>query len=322
MSEMDYKPTNPEIWKGRIDSDLDSKNHRWHQVVRCIPIGKTDDSEEFALLGFECDEGVSRNQGRIGAAGGPDYFRSSVGSLCWHGDNEGLIDVGNIKLGSEDLESAQELLGESVNQLLHHNKKLLVIGGGHETAFGHFLGVSEYLKKVDPDAKPGILNIDAHFDLRPYHSGSHSGSPFLQALEHSFSMGQDLEYFVHGINLQNNTKSLFETAEKWKVDFNTNQEVLKGDKSAKKKLRRFIDHRTHIYLTICLDVFDASIAPGVSAPAWHGIQLQHALDVIRLIKKSGKLISMDICELNPVYDVDYKTAKLAGMLAAELFQSV
>lgn len=322
MSEPTYIPPDPGNWLGRIDSKHDTNSYRWHQVVQCIPIDHISESEVYALLGFECDEGVARNHGRIGAKGGPNHFRSAVGSLCWHGTESGFADVGNIKPVSNDLEKAQEELGKSVKNLLDHQKKPLIIGGGHETAFGHFLGVSSFLKESIPDAKLGILNIDAHFDLRPYHDGAHSGSPFLQALEHAFTLELDLEYFVHGINPQNNTQSLFETAEKWGVGFNTNQEVIKGDKSAKKKLRRFVDSRTHIYLTICLDVFDTSIAPGVSAPAWHGIQLQHALDVIKLLKKSGKLVSMDICELNPVYDQENKTAKLTGMLVAELFQSI
>ncbi len=321
MSDSIYKATDQDKWKGRIDSDTDLKSFRWHQVVRCVPIQEIENSEESALIGFACDVGVERNKGRVGAVGGPDYFRSNIGNLCWQNDRNGFIDVGNISPKNNDLESAQEELGKYVNRLLDQQKKPVIIGGGHETAFGHFIGISSHLKASDPDASLGILNIDAHFDLRPYDNGAHSGSSFLQALEHSFTMGFDLEYFVHGINPHNNTKSLIETAEKWKVEFNTNQEVIKGDKSAKKKLRRFIDSRTHIYLTICLDVFDSSIAPGVSAPAWHGIQLQHALDVIKLVKKSGKLISADICELNPVYDQDEKTVKLAGMLVAELFQS-
>jgi len=54
-----------------------------------------------------------------------------------------------------------------------------VLGGGHETAYGHFLGYVGAKKKV------GTLNIDAHLDVRPCSDGlGHSGSPFRQALEH------------------------------------------------------------------------------------------------------------------------------------------
>jgi formiminoglutamase len=322
MNKSVYTQTQDSAWTGRVDSNTDPRVYRWHQVVNCTSLENLDDSSQFALLGFACDEGVSRNKGRIGSAGGPEYFRSSAGSLCWNIEEQGFLDVGTISPIKDKLEDAQIDLGRAVKSLLSHNKKPIIIGGGHETAFGHFFGISTFLKENEPEAKLGILNIDAHFDLRPYDQNASSGSPFLQALEHAFSAGLNLGYFVHGINPHNNTKSLFETADKWGVEFNTNQQVIKGDKSAKKKLQRFLDDRTHIYLTICLDVFDASIAPGVSAQAWHGIQIQHALDVIKLVKKSGKLISSDICELNPVYDQENKTAKLAGILVAELFQSI
>jgi len=322
MSDSIYTPTSAEMWSGRVDSEKDSLSYRWHQVVQCLNINELNQSEEFALLGFACDVGVARNKGRVGAAGGPDYLRSSIGSLCWQGEESRFLDVGTITPRNNDLESAQIALGKHVKLLLENQKKPIIIGGGHETAFGHYLGIASYLKSRQPSAKLGILNIDAHFDLRSYEFGAHSGSPFLQALEQAKLKEIDLKYFVHGINPHNNTKSLFETAEKLKVEFNSNKEVINNDKSALQKLKAFVEDRTHIYLTICLDVFDAPIAPGVSAPAWHGIQLQKALDVIALIKSSGKLISMDICELNPVFDQDNRTAKLAGMLIAELLQGV
>src|SRR5262249_31921284 len=55
----------------------------------------------------------------------------------------------------------------------------VVLGGGHETALGHYRG---YVRAGCPVA---ILNLDAHLDLRPCLGGlGHSGSPFRQALEH------------------------------------------------------------------------------------------------------------------------------------------
>jgi len=61
-------------------------------------------------------------------------------------------------------------------------------------------------------------------------------------------------------------------------------------------------------------VFEASIAPGVSAPAWNGLKLNHALNLIQVLKESGKMISSDICELNPEYDLNGQTAKTSGSL--------
>ncbi len=322
MNNAIYHTTDSDLWTGRIDSNEHRSSFRWHQVVKCVDLAQLDNSNAFALLGFGCDVGVARNKGRVGAAAAPNYFRSVVGNLSWRSETSSFLDVGTIYPKEQALEEAHIHLGTTVTSLLARNKKPIIIGGGHETAFGHYLGIASFLQHHKPNSKLGIINIDAHFDLRPYKHGAHSGSPFLQALEHAKSNNLDLNYFVHGLNEHNNTSSLFYTAKEWGVQYNTNQEIIRGDVSSIKKLQGFIKHRTHIYITICLDVFNAFIAPGVSAPAWHGIQLQHALDVIAMVKNSGKLLSMDICELNPNYDQDNRTAKLAGMLVAELFQSV
>lgn len=312
-----YEATNPKEWKGRVDSDIDADQFRYHQVVRCANLNELDEDIELALLGFSSDEGVKRNQGRIGAAEGPGAFRKTISSLCWQNESTGFLDVGNITPIDGRLEEAQKELGKSIQYLLEKGKKPFVIGGGHETAFGHYLGIASFLKKKNPNAKLGILNIDAHFDLRPHNGVPHSGSPFLQAFEHAHQQELDLDYFVYGINPNNNTKALFKTAEDLKVNFCINREVQDTEEESLNRIRLFLENRTHIYLTVCLDVFKASMAPGVSAPAWNGIELEHALRVLELAKNSGKLVSMDVCELSPAFDHDQKTARLAGSIFSE-----
>ena len=318
MNNKLYTPPNPALWTGRVDSETDAAQFRFHQVVRCALPEDLADISETVLLGFACDEGVRRNKGRLGAAGGPDYFRQTIGSLSWHGDEAGFVDAGTLHNVEDKLEEAQAELGEMVHHLLKKSKKTVVIGGGHETAFGHYLGIANFLKESEPEAKLGILNIDAHFDLRPYNGIPHSGSPFLQAHNHAALAGLDLTYFVYGINRLNNTKSLFDTARLLGTNFVTNNDIFGDEPQSLKAVKQFIESRSHLYLTICLDVFEASAAPGVSAPAWNGIRLHHALKVINLVKKSGKLISADVCELNPGFDEHAKTAKLAGVLFGEL----
>ena len=65
--------TDPDIWQGRVDPEADAL--RWHQCIR--PLSAARESG-VALLGFACDEGVRRNHGRIGAAGGPQAIRRAL----------------------------------------------------------------------------------------------------------------------------------------------------------------------------------------------------------------------------------------------------
>lgn len=309
-----YQPTDPKTWAGRIDSRSDFDQFRYHQAVQCLNLKDFKTKNQTVLLGFASDIGVERNGGRVGASKGPDHFRKAIGSLCWHGSTDGFVDAGNIISENKDLETGHAELGKAVHHILESENKPFIIGGGHETAFGHFSGIASFLKQNKPDAKLGILNIDAHFDLRPHNGIAHSGSPFLQAHEHAEHIDLDLKYFVYGINQDNNTKSLFNKADELGADYCLNTEIFNEEKKSLNIVREFIKDRDFIYLTICLDVFETAIALGVSAPAWNGLKLNHALNLINLVKESGKLISADICELNPDFDQNGQTAKTAGSL--------
>ncbi|MFN1835723.1 formimidoylglutamase [Balneola sp. MJW-20] len=320
MDKQFYRQTDKDVWSGRVDDKDDTDQFRLHQVVDCRSLMDNEPVSERVMIGFASDEGVKRNQGRVGAKEGPDHLRKNVSSISWHEPRHRVTDLGNILVANDELERAQKYLGQTIHKLLLKGKQLIVIGGGHETAFGHYLGVADFLREKHLSAKLGIVNIDAHFDLRPVGEAGHSGSPFLQAHEHAAASGMDLKYFVYGINKDNNTASLFRKAEDLDVQYCSNREVLEREGASLQKLKEFMDGRSHIYLTICLDVFDASIAPGVSAPAWNGIGLRHSQKVIDLIRSENKLVSADICELNPVYDIDNRTARTAGTLFSQLIR--
>ena len=73
-----------------------------------------------------------------------------------------------------------------------------------------------------------------------------------------------------------------------------------------------------LYLTIDLDVLPASVAPGVSAPAAYGVPLPVISAVCRQVAASGKLLHLDVAELNPEFDIDGRTAKVAARLVNTL----
>lgn len=67
-----------EGWQGRVDSVDDQEAFRWHQIVREVAPGARPG---IALAGFASDEGVRRNGGRAGAAGGPAALRRALSNL-------------------------------------------------------------------------------------------------------------------------------------------------------------------------------------------------------------------------------------------------
>jgi len=128
------------------------------------------------LLGFSCDAGVLRNQGRPGAAHGPDAIRHALANVPAHGLTA-LYDTGNIACEDGDLESAQLALAGTVHNMLARGGVPLVLGGGHEVAWGTWQGLRAHLDARNDDGRLLIINIDAHFDLRTSRPAS-SGTPF------------------------------------------------------------------------------------------------------------------------------------------------
>jgi formiminoglutamase len=305
------------IWTGRIDSGEGGRARRWHQVIAPLQAGQ---QKGIALHGFVCDEGVRRNQGRIGAAAGPTALRKALANMAWH-PMLPLYDAGDVCCGDGDLAAAHQRLADRVCALAQAGHLSLVLGGGHETAYGHWLG----LANAHPGKRIGIVNFDAHFDLRVAAEAT-SGTPFAQVAAECARRGQDFHYLCMGVAETANTCALFDTARRlgatWRLDTDMMQWQL-PDSSA--QLAAFTDQLDLIYLTIDLDVLPAAQMPAVSAPAGFGVEIGVIDYLSRQLAASGKLAGADLVEFNPAFDIDSHGAKAAARLAwsiAKAFKAV
>ena len=83
-----YRSPDPALWNGRL-SDPSSLNQYWHEVIKLYHDGlehlKSERlNSDFGILGYACDEGVKRNNGRQGAVNGPKAIREQLGKLSAH----------------------------------------------------------------------------------------------------------------------------------------------------------------------------------------------------------------------------------------------
>jgi formiminoglutamase len=318
MTELDRS-----LWTGRVDADAGDAGRRWHQVVRPYDLVVTPG---LALVGFASDAGVARNQGRVGAAEGPAALRRALANLPWAATREvPLLDAGDIVCTGDALEQAQEDLGRRIADVMARGHWPLVMGGGHEVAWGSFQGIASALRGA---TRLGVVNFDAHFDLRKPLDGSRgtSGSPFHQIADALAGRGAAFRYLCIGVSPAANTQALFATAAargaEWLLDDDL---VWSALPEALDQVDRFVASVDAIQLSLCLDVFPGSVAPGVSAPAARGLPvdvafvlLRRLLDRAGLATRGGKVVLAEIAELNPRFDRDGCTARLAARLAWEL----
>jgi formiminoglutamase len=270
------------------------------------------------LVGFPTDEGVRRNHGRQGAARAPDEIRRWLYRLTpAHFLPEGTIDLcdappldaGNIRIQG-DLEQSQQALGEVVAGILDAGALPIVLGGGHEAAYGHFLGYVRSGKAC------GIINLDAHLDVRPYsHGQGHSGSPFRQVLEDPSGTLVSEGYACLG-------------AQPWSISRHhlaylqqRGGRVQWADDVRGRLTESFIQERDRltvagasVIFTVDADVVEISEVPGVSAPNVLGLAGAEVAACALEAGRSPQVSSFDLVEINPIFDRDGQSSRWAALV--------
>jgi formiminoglutamase len=304
------------IWNGRIDEAEGGLARRWHQVMQTQPGSAA--SGTTVLLGFACDAGVARNHGRVGAAEGPAAIRQALRNMPVHECNQ-LAEGGDISCAGDALEHAQQVLATAVAQHLDAGRFPLILGGGHEVAWGSFTGLATHLALTEGAPRVGIVNFDAHFDLRR-DARATSGTPFLQIAQNCAARGWEFRYACLGVSRYANTEALFARARELGVLAQLDESL--DAVHFMPSLQAFVAEVDDVYLTVCLDVLPASVAPGVSAPAARGVGLGVIEPLIDAICASGKVRLADIAEMNPRFDIDGRTAAVAARVVARIANGV
>ena len=301
--------TAPSPWSGRSDPEDGDHALRMHHLVA--------DKGARAVLGFACEEGVRRNKGRVGAKEGPAALRNALAGLAAGPAPQPFVDLGDITVDGNDLEAGQELLGDHVAQALASYERLVVFGGGHETAFGDYLGLARHYQP----AKIGIINFDAHLDLRNLgEAGPSSGTPFNQIRNLA---PEKFDYLCIGAAQEANSAALFERAADWGVGLVMDHQLADSPDAGLAAIDAMARRNDVLYLTIDIDVLPHYQAPGVSAPAARGVSFSTIEALTRhLIGKARtgecRLPLADLVELSPPHDRDGMTAKTAAYLARAL----
>lgn len=269
------------------------------------------------IVGFPSDEGVRRNGGRPGAAEAPPQIRRALGRMTpdarCHERMAALLertlDLGDL-VASGDLERDQEALADVLAPWLRAGAFAVVLGGGHETAYGHFLAYARIARPVT------ILNWDAHADVRPAVDGrGHSGSPFRQALEHPSGLCRG--YGVAGLQPQ-----ALAQAHLAYLRARGCRPVWRARVTPERVASFYEGPATPTMVSFDLDAVDQAYAPGVSAPSTGGFDVELWREAAYRAGRCPTVTSCDVVELNPSLDRDAQTARLAAVTVWEVLRGV
>ncbi len=268
-----------------------------------------------AIVGVPADEGVKRNGGRIGAKEGPNAIREEfykrtpfvIGKENSPSAFQ-IFDCGNIKAG-KSLEETHDALAEVVHALISANILPIVLGGGHDIAYPDFCGFSKNKKSV------GVINIDTHLDYRKPIPKRNSGTSFRQMLDQHQSPLNAMNLVHIGVQSFANAEEHYdELVERGATIFSLRDVREEGiTKILDLSYELAASSNDSLYISFDLDVVRSGDAPGVSAPLPTGLTAEEFLTAALFAGKRRKVKLIDIVEMNPKYDVDGKTAKLAAL---------
>jgi formiminoglutamase len=317
--EARYLPPDPNPWRGRDDAPAGSCFFHHVQLINLLSDQLTRQPDPaFAIIGFKCDEGAQRDLGRTGAIEGPIAIRQRLARLPLQIQKIHLYDVGNIVCTDHDLESSQVALGQIVQMLLAKNIRPIILGGGRELSWGHYQGIAA----ANPPAKRlGIISFDAHFNLHPLEPSHRASSTtaFYQIAKAHEEQNRHLDYNCIGIQHAANMRKMFDKAKTFHTKILLAEELHQGLREKSFDfIDRVIDENDMIYMSLSLDVLSPAYAPGVSTIQPLGLSPWQIIPLIRQAAASGKVISYDLAEHVPRYDIDHRTAKLAASLIYEI----
>lgn len=269
---------------------------------------------DIAILGAPFDMGT---QYRAGARFGPRAIReaSTLFSFGHAGaydfeddavylptDRVRLVDIGDADMIHTDTMSSLANIEKGVRRILDSDALPVILGGDHAVHI-------PCIRAFDDRPPVHLVHIDAHLDFVDERHGVRygHGNPIRRASE----LAHVERITQLGIrNVSSSNQSDYQAARDAGSDILSVRHVRRL--GADGVLARIPQAR--YYVTIDIDAFDPSIAPGTGTPSHGGFQYYEVLEILQGLAEKGDVVGIDLCEVAPDYDHSGATAFLAAQL--------
>ena len=268
---------------------------------------------DVAVLGAPFDAGT---QWRAGARFGPRGVREAstlfsfghAGAYDHEDDETYLDDLRVVDLGDADIVHTDTVASHAnielgVRRILAAGAVPVVIGGDHSVNI-------PCVAAFDGHGPVHLVQIDAHLDfVDERHGVRHGhGNPMRRAAERDHVTGLT----QLGIrNVSSTAKEGYEAARAMGSDILSVRQVRTlGVEATLERVPAGVDY----YLTIDIDGFDPSIAPGTGTPSHGGFLYYEALELLAGLARRGRIVGVDLVEVSP----DHDPAGVTSILAAQI----
>jgi len=292
------------------------------------------------LIGYPCDLGA----GRRGVDMGPSALR--IAHLQERIEELGysFIDDGDIPIKSPETQKVSNsklrylkeirktslILADKVRKSLEKKNFPLCIGGDHSMALGTIAGIADYCRQHNQ--RLGVIWIDAHTDMNTDEttpSGNIHGMPLAASLGLGTSELTDLLGFAPKVRAEDcvviGARSI-DYREKenirkigLKVYTMSDVDTLGIKRIISRVLTQFKGKIDHIHVSFDVDGIDPTLTPGVGTPVKGGLTYREAHLLMETLADCGCMSSLEVSELNPILDIQNKSAEFVTELVASSF---
>lgn len=278
---------------------------------------------DVAVMGAPFDFGT---QFRAGARFGPRGIREASTLFSFgHGgaydheddvtylqtDRVRMVDIGDADIVHTDTVQSHANIAYGVRKILAAGALPVVLGGDHSINIPCIDAFEDDCAKNGPIH---IVQFDAHLDFVDVRHGVRfgHGNPMRRASEKPWVTGMT----QLGIrNVSSTSREGYEAARAAGADILSVRQIRKLGNDA---VLALIPEGARYYVTIDIDGFDPSIAPGTGTPSHGGFTYYEVLELLAGLCRRGSVVGVDLVEVAPDYDHAGSTTTLAAQVLLNL----
>ncbi len=291
--------------------------------------------KKVAIIGVPMDLGANRR----GVDMGPSAIRGTglyerIKKLGIDVEDRGNVDVPipeELTVGSMNAKYADVIeevcsrLYKAVLKSFQEGRNPILLGGDHSIAMGSVAAAASYHR--EKNQRIGLVWVDAHADMNTPEStpsGNVHGMPFAHILGMCDGKLSDIGGFRPKVSPENaclvGVRDIDDREKKLVKDSGINVFTMKEidrfgiSRVIEEAIKSASKNASAIHVSIDLDAIDPTVAPGVGTPKRGGLDYRESHLIMELVSDSELLSSLDIVELNPMFDTRNQTAELASEL--------
>lgn len=288
--------------------------------------------KKVKIIGVPMDLGA----GRRGVDMGPSAIRIAGLNQALAFQGFEVADAGNVHVHPpesmtatnprahylKEIAEASEELAQMVEATIEEGAIPVVLGGDHSIAVGSVAGVSSYYRKQDQ--KIGIVWLDAHSDVNTPDSspsGNIHGMPLAALLGRGAKELTDIAGFAPKVLPENTViigaRSVDPPERALLKELNIRVITMSelDERGMATVMKEALDIASNgtvgFHVTMDMDFIDPFYAPGVGTPERGGATYRESHLAMEKLADSGKVLSVEITEVNPLFDTSNQTATLA-----------